>query len=68
MYTHLIENELAIADSKRYKAAARYLNRMRTLTTGTEALIAVDAFIESLRYENRHRPRLQQEFDRAGLP
>ena len=68
VYTHLIENELAIADSKRYKAAARYLNRMRTLTAGTEELNAVDSFIASLRHENRHRPRLQREFDRAGLP
>ncbi|MGH3267217.1 MAG: hypothetical protein ACRDNS_35140 [Trebonia sp.] len=30
--------------------------------------VEVDWFIAELREANRRRPRLQQEFDRAGLP
>lgn len=41
---------------------------MRTIAAGTDREDAVNALIAELRQANRHRPRLQQEFDRAGLP
>ena len=41
------------------------LNR---LAAGSEHDAEVDWFIAELRETNRRRPRLQQEFDRAGLP
>ncbi len=68
VYTRLIEKELTVSAPKRYRTAVWYLDRMRTLTAGTSELTTVDSYIANLRYENRHRPRLQQEFDRAGLP
>lgn len=68
VYMQLIENEPSVSAPKRYRAAVWYLNHMRTITAGTKGLTTVDAYIANLRYENRHRPRLQQAFDRAGLP
>jgi hypothetical protein len=41
---------------------------MRRLAVGTEQQADVDDFIADLRETHRRRPRLQQEFDRAGLP
>lgn len=41
---------------------------MRRLAAGSEHAADVDALIAELRNEHRRRPRLQQEFDRAGLP
>jgi hypothetical protein len=41
---------------------------MRKLAAGTDKATEVDDFIAALREKHRRRPRLQQEFDRAGLP
>ena len=41
---------------------------MRKLAAGSEYETEIDHFIAELREANRRRPRLQQEFDRAGLP
>lgn len=41
---------------------------MRKLTAGTDKAADVDELIAELREEHRRRPRLQQEFERAGLP
>jgi uncharacterized Zn finger protein len=59
---------LVNADAGNYRAAARQLKTMRTLAKGTAQAQDVDALIAQLRQEHRRRPRLQQEFDRAGLP
>jgi hypothetical protein len=41
---------------------------MRKLSVGSEKSAEVNDFIADLREIHRRRPRLQQEFDRAGLP
>jgi hypothetical protein len=41
---------------------------MRRLASGSERALEVDDLIARLRDLHRRRPRLQQEFDRAGLP
>ena len=41
---------------------------MRRLAANTEQDAHVDDLIAELRQTHRRRPRLQQEFDRAGLP
>lgn len=64
----LVRGDLVEADAKRYRAAAVRLDRMLTIASGTDHVGAVDELIAELRQANRHRPRLQQEFDRAGLP
>ncbi|MFE1592358.1 hypothetical protein [Nocardia sp. NPDC058705] len=60
--------ELAYTDVRHYQVGARYLRRMRALAAGTERAVEVDALIGELRATHNRRPRLQQEFDRAGLP
>lgn len=64
----LARGDLAEADAKRYRAAAVRLDRMQAIAAGTDRADDVNALIAELRDANRHRPRLQQEFDRAGLP
>ncbi len=61
-------SDLFEANAKRYKAAARRLAGLRKLTTGHPQAAEVDELINQLRHENRNRPRLQQEFNRVGLP
>jgi len=68
IHTRLVEKDLVQADAQRYRLAARRLVTMRKIATGTSRAADVDALIKDLRENNRHRPRLQQEFDRAGLP
>lgn len=68
IYTELVEGELTAADAKNYRSAARRLKKMRKLAAGSSEAAGVDEFIADLRERNRRRPRLQQEFDRAGLP
>ena len=68
VYTRLVEAELTAADAPNYRSAARRLKRMRKLATGSTEAGEVDAFIRDLRDRYRRRPRLQLEFDRAGLP
>ncbi len=68
IHRRLVENQLVIADAKNYRLAARRLAKMRKLTAGSEQAGEVNAFIAALRDVHRRRPRLQKEFDRAGLP
>jgi len=63
----LVMRELVETGAQHYKIAARRLKKMRTLAAGSEHEAEVDWFIAELRETNRRRPRLQQEFDRAGL-
>jgi tetratricopeptide (TPR) repeat protein len=64
----LVVSELVETGAQHYQIAARRLKKMRTLAAGSEYGAEVDKFIAELREANRRRPRLQQEFDRAGLP
>lgn len=64
----LVLSELVETGAQHYRVAARRLKKMRTLAAGTAHEAEVDHFIAELRETNRRRPRLQQEFDRAGLP
>jgi hypothetical protein len=41
---------------------------MRKLATGSAEAAEIDELIAELRETHRRPPRLQQEFDRAGLP
>jgi hypothetical protein len=41
---------------------------MRKLASGTPEAAEVEELIANLRETHRRRPRLQLEFDRAGLP
>ncbi|HVV77174.1 MAG TPA: hypothetical protein VHC43_14180 [Mycobacteriales bacterium] len=68
VYARLVEHELEPANAQNYRYAARRLARMRRLATGTEKASEVDQLIAELRETHRRRPRLQQEFTRAGLP
>jgi hypothetical protein len=68
VHTRLVERELETADAQNYRYAARRLARMRKLARETDMASEVDAFIAELRESHRRRPRLQQEFTRAGLP
>lgn len=64
----LVLRELAETGAQHYQIAARRLKKMRKLAAGSEYAAEVDQLIAELREINRRRPRLQQEFDRAGLP
>lgn len=64
----LARGDLVEADAKRYRAAAVRLDRMRAIAAGTDHAGDVDDLIAQLRQAKRHRPRLQQEFDRVGMP
>ncbi len=64
----LVLRELVETGAQHYQIAARRLKRMRKLAAGSEHEAEVDWFIAELRETNRRRPRLQQEFDRTGLP
>jgi len=64
----LVRGELMEADAKQYRSAAIRLDRMRAIAAGTPHAPMVDELIADLRQANRHRPRLQREFDRVGLP
>jgi len=68
VYARLVDSDLVTADAKNYRAAARRLARMRKLAYGSEHAREVDTLISELRVTHRHRPRLQTEFTRAGLP
>lgn len=64
----LVTGDLVQADARSYQIAARRLTTMRNLALHTDKACEVDDLIATLREEHRRRPRLQQEFDRAGLP
>lgn len=64
----LVDNDLVVAKTQNYRLAARRLAKMRRLAAGSDHSQAVDKLIAQLRDTHRRRTRLQQEFDRAGLP
>ena len=64
----LVVGDLEQADARNYQQAARRLKKMRALARGTAHAAEVDGFVAELRETHRRRPRLHQEFDRAGLP
>ncbi len=68
IHQRLVENELVEAGAQHYRLAARRLAKMRKLSAGSEKSDEVNDLILELREVHRRRPRLQQEFDRAGLP
>ncbi|GLY20124.1 hypothetical protein Kisp01_71380 [Kineosporia sp. NBRC 101677] len=68
IHARLVAADLREADAKRYRSGARRLVTMRRLAAGTGHAHEVDDLVAQLRDEHRRRRRLQQEFDRAGLP
>jgi hypothetical protein len=68
VHTELVESELVEADAKNYRSGARRLKKMRKLAAGSSESTEVDELIADLRDRYSRRPRLQEEFDRAGLP
>ncbi|MCY7400228.1 MAG: hypothetical protein LH477_04585 [Nocardioides sp.] len=68
IHQRLVENELLEAGAQHYRLAARRLAKMRKLAAESAIAVEVDELIAELRETHRRRPRLQQEFDRAGLP
>jgi len=68
IHQRLVENQLVEAGTQHYRLAARRLAKMRTLANGSDEAAKVDTLIADLRETHRRRPRLQQEFGRAGLP
>ncbi|MDI9629826.1 MAG: hypothetical protein QM286_15020 [Acidobacteriota bacterium] len=68
IHRRLVENELVEAGAQHYRLAARRLAKMRKLSAGSDKSAEVNDLIADLREIHRRRPRLQQEFDRAGLP
>lgn len=68
IHQRLVENELVEAGAQHYRVAARRLAKMRKLSAGSDQAVEVNDLIADLREIHRRRPRLQQEFDRAGLP
>ena len=68
IHAKLVEQDLVSADAQRYRLAARRLVTMRKIAASTSRAADVDAMIKEHRETYRRRPRLQQEFDRAGLP
>ena len=68
IHQRLVENQLTQARIQHYRLTARRLARMRKLAAGSAKTGEVDGLIAELRETYRRRPRLQQEFGRAGLP
>jgi len=68
IHRDLVLADLEHADAGFYRSAARRLARMRTLASGSPDAVEVDELIADLRETHRRRPRLQLEFDKAGLP
>lgn len=63
----LVEHELVDAGAQHYRLAAQRLGMLRKISAGTASSAEVDDLVADLREIHRCRPRLQQEFDRAGL-
>lgn len=68
IHQRLVEDQLVNAGAQHYRLAARRLAKMRKLAAGADQADDIDALAAELRETHRRRPRLQQEFDRAGLP
>lgn len=66
----LVAGSLEVANTRRYRPAARELARIRrsARAASTEALRVVDDAIADLRELYARRPRLMAELDRAKLP
>lgn len=57
------------AKAAHYRRAAQRLQRMRTIAAPyPDAIAHVNELVSSLREDHKNRPRLQQEFDKVGLP
>ncbi|HSA39412.1 MAG TPA: hypothetical protein P5061_02090 [Mycobacterium sp.] len=68
VHRRLVDGALVSADAQQYRRAARRLAKMRKIAAAADQSAAVDDYVAELREAHRRRPRLQQEFDRAGLP
>lgn len=68
VHERLVRSALTNTGAEHYRRAAVRLARMRTLAAGTVEAPSVDNLVAELREEHKRRPRLQQEFTRAGLP
>lgn len=68
VHARLVDTQLREADAAGYRRAARRLATMRRLAAGTTHAVEVDDLVAALRKQHYRRPRLQREFDRAGLP
>ncbi len=69
VYQRLVEDELTATGARHYQAAVRRLKTMRRLAASDpDRVVEVDTFVTALREQHRRRPRLQREFNRAGLP
>lgn len=62
-----IESMLVTADAARYRAAAARLRLFRDTAAAAGTPDRATALLARLREQHRRRPRLQAEFDRAGL-
>lgn len=67
---HLVDASLEVADTRRYRPAARELSAIRAsaLAAGPETVAAVDDLLADLRERYRRRPSLLAALDRAKLP
>jgi hypothetical protein len=68
IHARLVHHELETANAQNCRYAARRLARMRKIAQDSDLSGEVDTLIAELRETHRRRPRLQQEFTRAGLP
>jgi hypothetical protein len=68
VHARLVDHELQTSAASNYRNAAERLATMRNLAAGTDQASEVDDYIRQLRAQHARRPRLQQEFTRAGLP
>ena len=68
IYTRQVLAHLEHADAQHYRTAARLLAHVHGLASGTDQAGSITTLIAELRDTHRRRPRLQQEFTRAGLP
>lgn len=68
IHARLVHRELETANAQNYRYAARRLARMRKLARDTDLASDVESLVAELRETHRRRPRLQEEFTRAGLP
>ena len=63
----LVDVDLEQADARQYRIAVKRLKQIRSLSLAADAEADFEAYVADLREEHRRRPRLQQEFTRAGL-
>lgn len=68
LYRPWLEGQLSTADTSRYRPIAQVLVRMRALYATAGVVDEFDDEVRALREEDRRRPSLIKELDRAGLP